>query len=144
MHRPGYVEECYFDYSFGAIRGESGQVAGVFNAVIETTYRVINERRTAFLRDLAERANVSHEFRTPLTLMLGPIDDGLLDRAEPLPPRQRERQELIQRNGARLLRLVNTLLDSAGPAVREASEDPAASLAVPSAASRNPTVRSDP
>ncbi|HEX3135655.1 MAG TPA: ATP-binding protein, partial [Planctomycetota bacterium] len=56
-------------------------------------------------------SNVSHEFRTPLTLMLGPMEDSLADRVEPLPPRQRERQELIHRNGLRLLRLVNDLLD---------------------------------
>ncbi len=56
-------------------------------------------------------SNVSHEFRTPLTLMLGPIADALIDREEPLPPRQRERLEMIQRSGQRLHKLVNTLLD---------------------------------
>ncbi|WP_148573271.1 SpoIIE family protein phosphatase [Nocardioides caldifontis] len=55
--------------------------------------------------------NVSHEFRTPLTLLLGPAEDALADDAEPLPPRQRERVEVIHRNGQRLLRLVNSLLD---------------------------------
>ncbi|WP_420715233.1 ATP-binding protein [Corallococcus sp. BB11-1] len=58
-------------------------------------------------------SNVSHEFRTPLTLMLGPIEDGLADAAAPLPPPQRERQELVRRNGLRLQKLVNTLLDFA-------------------------------
>lgn len=56
-------------------------------------------------------SNVSHEFRTPLTLMLGPLDDSLADTVEVLPPRQRERQERIRRNAVRLLKLVNTLLD---------------------------------
>ncbi|WP_199296097.1 ATP-binding protein [Trichocoleus sp. FACHB-591] len=56
-------------------------------------------------------SNVSHEFRTPLTLMLGPTDDALADQTEPLPPNQRERIETVQRNGLRLLKLVNTLLD---------------------------------
>ncbi|MGZ3677949.1 MAG: ATP-binding protein, partial [Ktedonobacterales bacterium] len=58
-------------------------------------------------------SNVSHEFRTPLTLMLGPLEDSLSDTDEPLPPRQRERQILVQRNSLRLLKLVNTLLDFA-------------------------------
>jgi PAS domain S-box-containing protein len=58
-------------------------------------------------------SNVSHEFRTPLTLMLGPIEDGLADQDQPLPPAQRERQELVRRNGLRLQKLVNTLLDFA-------------------------------
>ncbi len=55
--------------------------------------------------------NVSHEFRTPLTLLLGPAEDALGDESEPLPDRQHERVEVILRNGQRLLKLVNTLLD---------------------------------
>jgi PAS domain S-box-containing protein len=56
-------------------------------------------------------SNVSHEFRTPLALLLGPVEEGLEDAVQPLPPRQRERQELVHRNGLRLLKLVNQLLD---------------------------------
>ena len=56
-------------------------------------------------------SNVSHEFRTPLTLLLGPIEDSLADTAEPLTVSQRQRQEIAHRNAVRLLRLVNTLLD---------------------------------
>ena len=55
--------------------------------------------------------NVSHEFRTPLTLLLGPAHDALHDADVPLPPEQRTRIELIDRNGQRLLKLVNSLLD---------------------------------
>jgi signal transduction histidine kinase/CheY-like chemotaxis protein len=58
-------------------------------------------------------SNVSHEFRTPLTLMLGPLEDSLADPALSHDPRQRERLEVMRRNGARLLKLVNTLLDFA-------------------------------
>ena len=56
--------------------------------------------------------NASHEFRTPLTLMLGPLEDSLGkdDKTEPFTPIQRERQSLIYRNGLRLLKLVNSLL----------------------------------
>ncbi len=63
----------------------------------------IDRVKTAFF------SNVSHEFRTPLTLMLGPLDDLIADgdlRAE-----HREQLTLIQRNGLRLLKLVNTMLD---------------------------------
>ncbi|WDT74283.1 MAG: ATP-binding protein [Candidatus Manganitrophus sp.] len=288
MRRHGYTEECYFDYTFSPIRGESGQVVGIFNAVTETTYRVLSERRMWLLRELSERvsaarrvdeacvlatqaleaaaadvpfaliyltdpngrearleaafgiepgtpaaprsidltgagdspwplgsvlrtgrgevvreipvsvgvlpggpwpepttevaalplemgrenivgflvagasprraldesylgffqfaaghiakaisnarayeeerqraealaeldraktvffSNVSHEFRTPLTLMLGPIEEALSDNERPLPPEQRERVDLLHRNALRLLKLVNTLLD---------------------------------
>ncbi|WP_254533420.1 GAF domain-containing protein [Natrinema gelatinilyticum] len=54
--------------------------------------------------------NVSHEFRTPLTLMLGPLEDALAA-ADDLPPEQRERLEVAHRSSQRLLKLVNTLLD---------------------------------
>lgn len=287
MHRHGYTEECYFNFTFSPIRGENGSVEGIFNAVVETTFRVVEERRERTLRELSERiagsrteeevfaaaaellggkphdipfcllyrvaadggtaqllasagmspppayatidleeeeaawplgkasqahgavvvediasrlgsepssrawpepvaqalivpfgagiegqrptgflvcgisprraldsdyqafieraathvgtalanvrayeearrraealaeidrakttffSNVSHEFRTPLTLMLGPIEDVLAD-AEGLAPRHRERTEIVHRNALRLLKLVNTLLD---------------------------------
>lgn len=53
MQRFGYTEECYFDYSFNPIRGQSGAVEGILNIVQETTYRVLNDRRTSLLRDVA-------------------------------------------------------------------------------------------
>jgi PAS domain S-box-containing protein len=55
-------------------------------------------------------SNVSHEFRTPLTLMLGPLEDMRLHSDE-LSPAQRDRVDVAHRNSLRLLRLVNTLLD---------------------------------
>jgi len=56
-------------------------------------------------------SNISHEFRTPLTLMVGPLDDALADASEPLGPAQRTRLEVTHRNSQRLLKLVNALLD---------------------------------
>jgi len=56
-------------------------------------------------------SNVSHEFRTPLTLMLDPLE--ALSEAEPgaLTDDQRAKVDLARRNSLRLLKLVNTLLD---------------------------------
>lgn len=54
--------------------------------------------------------NVSHEFRTPLTLMLGPLDDLLAQKQVEIAA-DREVVSLIHRNGLRLQKLVNTLLD---------------------------------
>jgi signal transduction histidine kinase len=54
--------------------------------------------------------NVSHEFRTPLTLILGPLQD-LLAGSPRLTQDQQEKLAIAQRNGMRLLKLVNTLLD---------------------------------
>lgn len=65
----------------------------------------LDQAKTAFF------SNVSHEFRTPLTLMLGPLQDALDDTQEPLGPGQRARHALVNRNALRLLKLVNTLLD---------------------------------
>ncbi|EJL34693.1 PAS domain S-box [Caulobacter sp. AP07] len=64
----------------------------------------LDQAKTAFF------SNVSHEFRTPLTLMLGPIEDAL-DEAAGLPLAQRERLDVAHRNAQRLLKLVNSLLD---------------------------------
>ena len=55
-------------------------------------------------------SNISHEFRTPLTLLLGPIETLLADDAS-LTTEQREALEIARRNALRLLKLVNTLLD---------------------------------
>src|SRR5258705_3856440 len=56
-------------------------------------------------------SNISHEFRTPLTLMLGPLEDELAESTLPLPAPRRERLATAHRNSLRLLKLVNTLLD---------------------------------
>ncbi|MFI6522816.1 SpoIIE family protein phosphatase [Spirillospora sp. NPDC050679] len=55
-------------------------------------------------------SNVSHEFRTPLTLIMGPVRE-LQDRLADADPRVREELEVVHRNGLRLGKLVNTLLD---------------------------------
>jgi diguanylate cyclase (GGDEF)-like protein/PAS domain S-box-containing protein len=55
--------------------------------------------------------NVSHEFRTPLTLLLGPLKEALSDGVEGLGEVQRQRVDTASRNAQRLLKLVNTLLD---------------------------------
>ncbi len=55
-------------------------------------------------------ANISHEFRTPLTLILGPTEDLISEAAG---ERARRKATLVQRNAQRLLRLINQLLDLA-------------------------------
>jgi signal transduction histidine kinase len=56
-------------------------------------------------------SNVSHEFRTPLTLMLGPLEDALSDASMPLPSAHKERVRVAHDSALRLLKLVNALLD---------------------------------
>uniref|UniRef100_UPI0015F0904F sensor histidine kinase n=1 Tax=Pseudonocardia pini TaxID=2758030 RepID=UPI0015F0904F len=58
-------------------------------------------------------SNVSHEFRTPLTLIMGPVED-LRREADPGPvdgDRLRTELDVVHRNGLRLGKLVNSLLD---------------------------------
>lgn len=54
-------------------------------------------------------SNISHEFRTPLTLLLGPVEDALHD--ERTIPENRVRMDVAHRNALRMQKLVNTLLD---------------------------------
>ena len=53
-------------------------------------------------------ADISHEFRTPLTLILGPVDNLLSSQPE---AEESKQYHMIRRNAQRLLRLINQLLD---------------------------------
>jgi len=92
-------------------------VAGQIAASIANAHAYSAEKKRAEALDEIDRAktaffsNVSHEFRTPLTLMLGPLHDLLARSQTHLSPTAKEQLDLVSRNGARLLRLVNTLLD---------------------------------
>ena len=54
-------------------------------------------------------ANISHEFRTPLTMISGPV--GLLEKTDYLKPQEHKLVDTIKWNAARMLRLVNQLMD---------------------------------
>jgi len=58
-------------------------------------------------------ANISHEFRTPLTLTIGPLTDLKVGKFGVLPPIAKQQIELSLRNARRLLRLVGQLMDLA-------------------------------
>jgi len=96
-------------------KGFLGLVAGQIGAAIGNAEAYQYQQRRAEALAQIDRAktaffsNISHEFRTPLTLMLGPLEETL---AQPsLPPQQLQDLSLVHRNGLRLLKLVNTLLD---------------------------------
>jgi signal transduction histidine kinase/DNA-binding response OmpR family regulator len=91
-------------------------IAGQIAAAIANAEAYEQERRRAEALAEINRAkttffsNVSHEFRTPLTLMLGPLEDALRNPDE-LSPARLEEVQVAHRNALRLLRLVNALLD---------------------------------
>ncbi|HEU5039372.1 MAG TPA: ATP-binding protein, partial [Gemmatimonadales bacterium] len=95
----------------GFLQLVAAQIAGAM--VNAQAYEAERERAEALAElDQAKTAffsNVSHEFRTPLTLMLGPLQD-LLETGE-LPAEARERVGVARRNALRMQKLVNSLLD---------------------------------
>ncbi len=64
--------------------------------------RTLDDLKTRFF------TNITHEFRTPLTLLLGPAADIAARTQEPA---TRQQAELMQRHARRLLHLINQLLD---------------------------------
>ena len=68
----------------------------------EKLFREVDQIKARFF------ANLSHEFRTPLTLLLGPIEKRL---ALSNSPEDRSELSVMHRNASRLLRLVDQLLD---------------------------------
>ena len=72
---------------------------------VEESLAAVDRAKTTFF------SNVSHEFRTPLTLMLGPLEEIDREAREHLSPERHELLATVRRNGLRLLKLVNTLLD---------------------------------
>jgi signal transduction histidine kinase len=103
-----------FDDSYGGFLSlMAGQIAsGIANA---TAYE--DERKRAEALAELDRAkttffsNVSHEFRTPLTLMLSPLEELLAKPEGAGTPQDHDLVELAHRNALRLLKLVNMLLD---------------------------------
>ena len=93
-------------------RATADQVA---NVVVNAQAYEAEKKRAEALAEI-DRAktmffsNVSHEFRTPLTLILGPVEDAL---ALSSPALQGDSLKAVHRSALRLLRLVNSLLDFA-------------------------------
>ncbi len=102
------LDEAYESF----LRLVAQQTAALVNGAV--AYQV-QQRRAEELAELDQAkttffSNISHEFRTPLTLIMGPVEEL---RAGPAgqDPAAREELEVIHRNGLRLGKLVNTLLD---------------------------------
>ena len=96
-----------------SVRSFAGLFVGQIAAGLASARVYEAERRRAEALAAIDRAktaffsNVSHEFRTPLTLMLGPTQDALASGAV----LEGAQLETVYRNELRLLKLVNSLLD---------------------------------
>ena len=96
-------------------RGFLDLIAGQIGASLANARAYEQERQRAAALAEIDRAkttffsNVSHEFRTPLTLLIGPLEDAL--RRADVPSQVRTELSLAHRNSLRLLKLVNSLLD---------------------------------
>ncbi|BDB26147.1 response regulator [Cupriavidus sp. P-10] len=96
-------------------------VAGQIGAAMHSAQAYEEARKRAEALAEIDRAkttffsNISHEFRTPLTLMLGPLEELLRraggDGGDSADDEQRSLLEMTHRSGLRLLKLVNALLD---------------------------------
>jgi signal transduction histidine kinase/CheY-like chemotaxis protein len=87
--------------------------AGVSTALANARACEEERQKSEALTELARAkiaffSNVSHEFRTPLTLMLGPTEDALSSPGRSL---SGEPLQMVHRNTLRLMKLVNALLD---------------------------------
>jgi PAS domain S-box-containing protein len=117
--RYGGKETIIIDASLMPVKDENGRVVFIAAEGRDITEKKAHERELARQREeLAQLdelktqffANISHEFRTPLTLMMGPLEDAIAE-SDGSSTANRERLELAHRNSLRLLKLVNTLLD---------------------------------
>ncbi|MGJ8761353.1 MAG: hybrid sensor histidine kinase/response regulator transcription factor [Polaribacter sp.] len=66
---------------------------------------ILNKNKLQFF------TNISHEFRTPLTLILNPLKDMMRDKTLNLPEKVKSKHSTIYRNSDRLFRLINELMD---------------------------------
>jgi PAS domain S-box-containing protein len=117
--RAGGRETIIIDASLCPVKDEHGNVVFIAAEGRDITEKKAYEREIARQREELAKldelktrffANISHEFRTPLTLMMGPLED-VMARPEGLSRSNREQLESAHRNCLRLLKLVNTLLD---------------------------------
>ena len=79
IDRNGYLEECYFTFSYSPIRNETGGIGGIFTAVTETTQRVLSERRLRTLRELAAKTSQAKTVESACELSMETLADNVAD-----------------------------------------------------------------
>jgi len=94
---------------------EQGDV-DTFQAIADLISATIRSRRLTVLKEMDRLkteffANISHEFRTPITLTLGPLEQILKGRYGEISNEVRKQLQVIEHNQGRLIGLINQILD---------------------------------
>lgn len=99
-----------------AVLQESRQIQEKANQELQSAYQELLESKgeSSKLQELDQLktrffANISHEFRTPLTLILGPLEQFMHN--PDISESSRQEVEMMYRSARRLLHLINQLLD---------------------------------
>jgi signal transduction histidine kinase/DNA-binding response OmpR family regulator len=106
--RPFYLQWWFLALVFGGIG------AGIFYFIKWRTHQMLIVQEMEQLKHLEKMksrffANISHELRTPITLILAPLSEFIKNNS--LNNQQEKQLNTIQNNGKNLLRLVNEVLD---------------------------------
>jgi len=96
------LDDAYQTFFNSVARQVAGSLVGVlaYQGLVE-----LDRAKTTFF------SNVSHEFRTPLTLLVVPLEALHASKVSSMSSEERGALELALRNGLRLEKLVNSLLD---------------------------------
>ena len=109
--RRGYPEQCFFTFSYSPLHDDTGRVGGMYCTVMETTARVLAERklRVADQRKDDFLAMLAHELRNPLSPIASAAE--LLNRAKLDEKIVRQSSAIIGRQVKHMTGLVDDLLD---------------------------------
>ena len=119
LNRNGIEDEGFFTVSYSPLYNDDGAIAGILTVAVDTTQRVIAERRMQRAQATAEAANrakaeflatMSHELRTPLNAIGGYTELIELGVHGPLTDAQRSALMRIQTSQRHLLGVINQVL----------------------------------
>jgi signal transduction histidine kinase/DNA-binding response OmpR family regulator len=94
----------YSIFKFVSIRIEERRILN-FERLEHKQFEALNAKKIQFF------TNISHEFRTPLTLILSPLEDILEKSGNKFSKEVKEKHKIIYKNAKRLARLINELMD---------------------------------
>jgi serine phosphatase RsbU (regulator of sigma subunit) len=113
IERHGFLEPVYFDVSYDPVFAESGEVAGVYCVVSETTQRVLAERRLNALRDQIAGLRADGGERRSLDL-LDRVGSGIVSRLDLHEIVQRATDAATELAGAAFGAFFYNVVDAAG------------------------------